>query len=87
MNEISKRDSFSKNKILRDEFINNDKKCLTVKEIYDLGIIPLGKNKLYELVKSKDFPALRVGRKYIVPVAALYNWLETSVAKSYIQVN
>ena len=31
--------------------------------------------KAYELSKRKDFPAVRIGRRIIVPKQAFYKWL------------
>ena len=29
----------------------------------------------YELVNRKDFPKLKIGKKYLIPVAEFYHWL------------
>ena len=31
--------------------------------------------KAYELAKRKDFPAVRIGRRILVPKQAFYKWL------------
>lgn len=30
----------------------------------------------YELMKRKDFPSIRLGRRIVVPKAAFHRWLE-----------
>lgn len=50
--------------------------CYTVQELYQDNILGLGKSKLYELCRSKDFPHIRVGRKVLIPKAGLEKWLE-----------
>lgn len=44
-------------------------------------VLPLGRNKLYELVARPDFPAFRVGKTILIPRAALEKWLEQQAAK------
>lgn len=50
--------------------------CYDMKTLKE--IIPLGKNKLYELVRSEGFPKIVIGRKIIIPKAALEEWLKTT---------
>lgn len=38
-------------------------------------VIPLGTNKLYELVHSEGFPKITVGKRILIPKAALEKWL------------
>ena len=35
----------------------------------------------YELVKSRNFPALRIGKRFIIPVAELEKWLSESASE------
>jgi excisionase family DNA binding protein len=51
----------------------------TVPEIAQL----MGLNVItaYELAKRKDFPAVRIGRRIIVPREAFYRWLDGQAAK------
>ncbi len=46
---------------------------------YDMSalqeLLPLGRNKLYELVHSKGFPKITVGRRILVPKQAFDEWL------------
>ncbi len=39
----------------------------------------LGRNVLYQLVRSESFPSIRVGHKFIIPVQALERWLQDQV--------
>uniref|UniRef100_A0A7V4TZ32 DNA-binding protein n=1 Tax=Candidatus Caldatribacterium saccharofermentans TaxID=1454753 RepID=A0A7V4TZ32_9BACT len=41
-----------------------------------LEVLPIGKNTLYRLLHRADFPARRVGRKFLVSKRALLRWLE-----------
>lgn len=40
-------------------------------------VMPIGKNRAYELCSREDFPAKRVGKKIIIPRDALRRWLES----------
>lgn len=51
---------------------------LTVKEIQ--SILKIGLNSAYNLIHSKAFPVIRIGRSYRIPRASFYAWLETSRA-------
>lgn len=55
---------------------NNLPLVLTVKQIRELQLLPVGRNTLYNLLNSRGFPALRLGRRFIVPRDALREWLE-----------
>ncbi len=47
---------------------------LTTRELQE--ILPIGRNSLYAVLHSSDFPVRRVGRKFIVSKQALKHWLE-----------
>lgn len=49
---------------------------LTVKDIQASRLFPLGRNGLYNLLHSRGFPAIRLGRRFVVPRDALRAWLE-----------
>lgn len=47
--------------------------------VHDLKtVLPLGNNQIYELCRRKDFPAVQIGKKYVISRDALKNWLEKS---------
>lgn len=56
-----------------------EKQFYTVNDLAD--ILPIGKTNLYSLVHSKDFPAITVGRRIIIPIDKLNEWLNSSVGK------
>ena len=50
------------------------KKCVyTVDEIRQM--LGIGKNEAYRLTHSKNFPAIRIGNRIIVPREAFHQWL------------
>ena len=54
----------------------NTCQVLNVKQLaVYLGI---GRNKAYELVHSSDFPALKIGKRIVVPKEQLDEWLKTN---------
>lgn len=51
-----------------------EKLAMTVPELAEsLGI---SRHKAYDLTHAKDFPVLVIGKKRVIPVAALHKWLE-----------
>lgn len=58
------------------------KLTMSVQEMaYQLGI---GRNKAYELVKQRDFPAVRIGGNYRVIADKLPDWLNKQPGKPTI---
>jgi len=54
---------------------------MTIKELQSyLGI---GKDKAYKLVKSKSFPALKIGGRYYLIKSDFVSWLERQTGKTY----
>lgn len=39
------------------------------------AMMGIGRSKMHELARSEGFPAVRVGRRILVPVDALKTWL------------
>lgn len=62
------------NKISMDNDIDRLPLTLTVDEV--AHILRISKKSAYELVHSKTFPSFTVGRRILVPKAALQTWLE-----------
>ena len=57
-------------------------KLYTVKELQD--IIPLKKNKIYQLVNSEGFPSLRIGGTILVDSKALDKWIQNNLGKTFL---
>ena len=47
-------------------------------------IFKLGKSKAYELIRSKSFPSIKIGRSYYIPKVALEKWLASNINQSII---
>lgn len=56
-----------------------EKQFYTVNDLAE--IMPIGKTNIYSLVHSKDFPAITVGRRIIIPIDRFNEWLNSSVGK------
>jgi excisionase family DNA binding protein len=55
-----------------------NKDAMNVDELAErLGII---RPKAYELVKRRDFPAIQLGRRVIIPVEPFREWLNNQAA-------
>jgi excisionase family DNA binding protein len=51
--------------------------CVTVEEMAKR--LSISRAAAYGLVKRKDFPAVTIGRRILVPVACLEGWLSQQV--------
>ncbi|MCR5011947.1 MAG: helix-turn-helix domain-containing protein [Lachnospiraceae bacterium] len=57
-------------------------KVLTVRELGN--VLHIGRDKAYALIKSKGFPSICIGNRYIVTEQALNEWLHQYEHKTYI---
>lgn len=48
---------------------------VTPKEIQDM--LRIGRNTVYELLRSGEIKSLRVGKKYIIPKSSVIKYLQT----------
>jgi len=55
------------------------KDTLTVEELSKR--IGIGRNTAYEAVKRGEVPSIKIGRRILVPIKALNNWLENGGVK------
>ena len=54
--------------------MNNDKLTYTVHELSK--VLNIGKNKAYELTKTKGFPVIHIGSTIRIPIDGLKKWLD-----------
>lgn len=52
------------------------KLTLSPKEVS--GQLGIGLNKVYELIHDNTIPSIRIGRKLLIPIGSLENWLINS---------
>lgn len=60
----------------------SDLKVLTAKEL--AVVLRIGRDKAYSLIKSKGFPSICIGKRYIVTEKALNEWLSKYESRSFI---
>ena len=48
-----------------------------------IPLLGIGRSTAYELVNRRDFPAIRVGRKLLIPRDAFDRWLEAQTAEAF----
>lgn len=49
-----------------------------------LKILPFKRTKLFELLRSKEMPTVKIGRDYIITRTALLNWIEENLGQEII---
>ncbi len=57
----------------RSKFIKRDRMAISVAECAQL--LGIGRNSAYEAIHRGEIPAIRIGKRYIVPLAALEDLL------------
>ncbi|MBO4864895.1 DNA binding domain-containing protein, excisionase family [Lachnospiraceae bacterium] len=61
---------------------SDDIKVYTAKDLAE--ILKIGRDRAYALMKSKAFPSICIGKRYIVTEKALNEWLSNYEHKRYI---
>lgn len=56
-----------------------DIEFLTIEEVQK--ILRIGKNQAYELCKRKDFPSIKVGKRYRIPADEFRRWCAIQATK------
>ena len=59
--------------------MNAAKECRTIKIEEAAKILGISRNTAYEAVKSGQLPTVKIGRRFLVPKAALERMLESAV--------
>ncbi|CAM4389923.1 hypothetical protein BAMA_15580 [Bacillus manliponensis] len=52
----------------------HQKPLLTLEEAME--ILGVGKNRMYEIVKTDGFPAFREGKRWMILTSKFYEWME-----------
>ena len=45
-------------------------------------VLKISKTKAYELVKREGFPAVKLGKRILVPTEALVQWLNANIGRA-----
>lgn len=62
--------------------MNEKDERLTYKVEELKSLLGIGHNRVYELVHSRDFPAIRIGRRWHIPKDKFKEWLEKETEKA-----
>lgn len=53
---------------------------MTTKTVYNVAdlcnMLSIGRTTVYQLLKEKKIPSIRLGKRYIVPINIFNEWLE-----------
>ncbi|MED0961962.1 helix-turn-helix domain-containing protein [Bacillus paramycoides] len=60
----------------------NQKPLLTLEEAME--ILGVGKNRMYEIVKTDGFPAFREGKRWMILTNKFYEWMEKQEENKWI---
>ena len=58
-----------------------EKRTLNVKQLAE--VLGVGETKARQLCRTKGFPVLKVGNRYLIPIAQLDSWIEANVGKEF----
>lgn len=58
-----------------------EKRTLNVKELAQ--VLGVGETKARELCRSKGFPVLKIGNRYLIPITRFEEWLNNSIGKEF----
>ncbi|GHF75181.1 helix-turn-helix domain-containing protein [Deinococcus ficus] len=58
--------------------VPQDALLLTVKQAAIL--LQIGKNRVYEMVETREMPSMRIGQKILIPRVALEQWVVERLA-------
>ncbi|MCC6586233.1 MAG: excisionase family DNA-binding protein [Bryobacterales bacterium] len=62
-----------------------EKPYYTPEELHRSGQLPCGITAIYKHLRAGTIPSIRVGRKFMIPKAALQKWLETCGGATALQ--
>lgn len=65
----------------------NEVKSLKVLNQNDLlKILPFGKTKLYQLLKSNELPVVKIGRDYITTEKKIEQWINENIGEEVFYI-
>lgn len=66
---------------VKEQKKNIERKTLNVKELAQ--VLGIGQTKARELCKTKGFPVIKIGNRYLVPITRLEEWLNNNIGKEF----
>ena len=59
--------------------MNNEREKITLSVKQVSEVLGIGINQAYDLVHRADFPALKIGNRYLISKAGLEAWIESQI--------
>lgn len=59
----------------------NELECKILKQTDLYEILPFGKTKINQLIKSNELPVVKVGKDYITTFSLLEKWIEDHIGE------
>ena len=67
---------------LKSTYTNIEDLPLTLKAEEATKVLRISKSKVYELAQSESFPAIRIGKRVVIPRDKLIEWLNNQAGVS-----
>ena len=67
---------------LKSTYTNIEELPLTLKAHEAAAVLRISKSKVYELAQSESFPAIRIGKRVVIPRDKLIQWMKAQVEVS-----
>lgn len=65
--------------VMMDLEVLENKKILSQSDLYD--ILPFGKTKIQQLIKSGELPLVKIGKDYITTYELLSDWIKDHIGE------
>ncbi len=65
------------------QVVKQDKLPLTLKVEEVASILGISRGGAFNLVKSRGFPSIRIGRRIVIPKEAFFNWMEEKTKEPF----
>ena len=67
---------------MKSTYTNIEELPLTLKAHEAAAVLRISKSKVYELAQSESFPAIRIGKRVVIPRDKLIEWMNTQAEAS-----
>ena len=67
---------------LKNTYTNIEELPLTLNAREVAAVLRISKSKVYELAQSESFPAIRIGKRVVIPRDKLIQWMNTQAEVS-----
>ena len=67
---------------MKSTYTNVEDLPLTLKAHEAAAVLRISKSKVYELARTESFPAMRIGKRVVIPRDKLIKWMNAQVEVS-----